>query len=82
MADTLNISLEAEQKGWLNNRRELGGYSSASDVVRALIRNEQEREQAALLKEFRDMESDGSNEPEPAAEVLRLVKQVKKARRA
>lgn len=81
MADTLNISLESEQKSWLNNRRELGGYSSASDVVRALIRTEQEREQAAILKEFRDMESDGSNEPEPEAAVLKRVKFVKKARR-
>lgn len=81
MADTLNISLEAEQKGWLNNRRELGGYSSASDVVRALIRTEQEREQAALLKEFRAMENDGSNDAEPAPAVLKLVQQVKKARR-
>ena len=81
MADTLNISLESEQKGWLNNRRELGGYSSASDVVRALIRTEQEREHAALLSEFREMESDGSNEPEPEAAVLNRVKLVKKARR-
>jgi antitoxin ParD1/3/4 len=82
MPSTLNISLEDEQKGWLNSRREAGGFSSFSDVVRNLIRNEQEREQQALLKEFRAMESDGSNEPEPAADVSRLVKQVKKSRRA
>lgn len=82
MATTLNISLEAEQKGWLNNRKELGGFSSASDVIRALIRTEQEREQAALLNEFRDMDNDGSNEAEPTSEVLKLVKHVKKARRA
>ena len=82
MASTLNISLEDEQKGWLSSKRETGGFSSFSDVIRALIRNEQEREQAALLKEFRDMESDGSNEPEPEGDVLKLVKKVKKARRA
>jgi antitoxin ParD1/3/4 len=82
MANTLNISLEAEQKSWLNTRKELGGYSSTSDVVRALIRTEQQREQAALLEQFKTMEHEGSNQPEPEADVLRLVKRVKKARRA
>jgi putative addiction module CopG family antidote len=81
MPITLNISLAEEQKGWLNSRREAGGFSSQSDVVRDLIRSEQEREKAALLKQFRQMEPDGSNEAEPA-EVLALVKKVKKARRA
>jgi antitoxin ParD1/3/4 len=81
MPITLNISLAEEQKGWLNSRREAGGFSSQSDVVRDLIRNEQEREKAALLKQFRQMEPDGSNEAEPA-EALAMVKKVKKARRA
>ena len=81
MPITLNISLAEEQKGWLNSRREAGGFSSQSDVVRDLIRSEQEREKTALLKQFRQMEPDGSNEAEPA-EVLAMVKKVKKARRA
>ena len=81
MPSTLNISLTEEQKGWLNARREAGGFASASDVVRDLIRNEQEQERAALLAEFRGLEPDGSHEAEPAT-VLDLVKQVKKARRA
>jgi putative addiction module CopG family antidote len=81
MPSTLNISLAEEQKGWLNSRREAGGFSSQSDVVRDLIRSEQEREKAALLKQFRQMEPDGSNEAEPA-EVLAMVKKVKKSRRA
>jgi antitoxin ParD1/3/4 len=81
MPITLNISLAEEQKGWLNSRREAGGFSSQSDVVRDLIRSEQEREKAALLKQFRQMEPDGSNEAEPA-EVLAMVKKVKRARRA
>jgi len=81
MPITLNISLAEEQKGWLNSRREAGGFSSQSDVVRDLIRSEQGREKAALLKQFRQMEPDGSNEAEPA-EVLAMVKKVKKARRA
>jgi hypothetical protein len=52
-----------------------------SDVVRDLIRSEQEREPAALLQQFRQMERDGSGDTEPAA-VLALVKKVKKTRRA
>ena len=79
MAITLNISLA--EKGWLNSRREAGGFSSQSDVVRDLIRSEQEREKQALLIQFRQMEQDGSNEVEPA-EVLKMVKQVKQVRRA
>jgi antitoxin ParD1/3/4 len=82
MPSTLNISLTDEQKGWLNSRREAGGYASTSDVVRDLIRSQQEAERQRLAQEFRDMEADGSNEPEPAAAVLARVKQIKKARRA
>ncbi len=82
MPVTLNISLSEEQKGWLNTRRETGGFSSSSDVVRALIREAQEREAKTLLAEFRELQKDGSDDPEPEAEVLRLVKQVKKSRRA
>ena len=81
MPITLNISLAEEQKGWLNSRREAGGFSSQSDVVRDLIRSEQERERDALLKQFREMEPDGSDAVEPAS-VLAMVKKVKKARRA
>lgn len=81
MPITLNISLTGEQKGWLNSRREAGGFSSQSDVVRDLIRSEQEREKALLLKQFRRMERDGSDETEPVG-VLAMVKKVKKARRA
>lgn len=82
MPTTLNISLEEEQRGWLDSRREAGGFSSASDVVRSLIREEQRREQERLANAFRQMDkADGSDEPEPEAEVLELVRQVKKERR-
>ena len=60
MANTLNISLSAEQKGWLNSRREAGGFASTSDVVRELIRNRQEKEQAELLERFQQLDGDGS----------------------
>jgi len=81
MPITLNISLAEEQKSWLNSRREAGGFSSQSDVVRDLIRSEQEREKAALLQQFREMEPEGGDAAEPAG-VLVMVKKVKKARRA
>jgi hypothetical protein len=51
-------------------------------VVRDLIRTEQEQEKQVLLNQFRKMAADGSNEAEPAAEILALVKKVKKGRRA
>lgn len=81
MPSTLNISLTDEQKGWLNSRREAGGYASASDVVRDLIRSQQEAERQRLAQQFRDMEADGSSEQEPAA-VLASVQRIKRARRA
>jgi antitoxin ParD1/3/4 len=82
MPSTLNISLTDEQKGWLNSRKEAGGFASTSDVVRDLIRTEQEQEKQILLNQFRKMEADGSNKAEPAAKILALVKKVKKGRRA
>ena len=82
MATTLNISVTEEQKSWLNSRRETGGFSSASDVVRELIRNRQDQEQAELRRQFAALDSaGGSNETEPAS-VLEIVRQVKKERRA
>jgi Arc/MetJ-type ribon-helix-helix transcriptional regulator len=82
MANTLNISLSKEQKDWLNSRRESRGFASTSDVVRDLIRDRQETERAELLKRFQQLDRDGSDEPEPVEAVLKIVKQVKKERRA
>ena len=77
----MNISVSEEQKVWLNSRRETGGFSSASDVVRGLIRDCQEQEQAELRRRFAEMDvADGSNSAEPAS-VLEIVRQVKKERR-
>ena len=82
MASTLNISVTDEQKSCLNSRRETGGFSSASDVVRELIRNRQEEERAELRRQFAELDAaDKSNDPEPPS-VLEIVRQVKKERRA
>ncbi len=82
MANTLNISLSEAQKGWLNSRREAGGFASTSDVVRDLIRSRQEKERAELWERFQQMEGDGAEGPEPAEAVVKIVKRVKKERRA
>ena len=82
MPITLNISLTEEQKSWLNSRRETGGFSSASDVVRELIRTRQEQEQGELRRQFAELDAaDGANESEPAS-VMEIVRRVKKERRA
>jgi Arc/MetJ-type ribon-helix-helix transcriptional regulator len=82
MANTLNISLSEEQKSWLNSRREAGGFASTSDVVRDLIRGRQEKERAELLERFQKLDADGSAGSEPTEAILKIVKQVKKERRA
>jgi Arc/MetJ-type ribon-helix-helix transcriptional regulator len=82
MANTLNISLSEEQKAWLMSRRGAGGFASMSDVVRELIRSRQEKEQTEVLQRFRQLDGDGAEEAEPIETVLKIVKRVKKERRA
>jgi antitoxin ParD1/3/4 len=82
MAITMNISVTEEQKAWLNSRRDTGGFSSASDVVRELIRTRQEQEQDELRRQFMELDNaDGSTGAMPAS-VLETIKRVKKERRA
>jgi putative addiction module CopG family antidote len=82
MANTLNISLSEEQKGWLNSRREAGGFASTSDVVRDLIRSRQEQEQGQLLERFQQLAGEGAEGAEPTEAVLKIVQRVKQERRA
>jgi Arc/MetJ-type ribon-helix-helix transcriptional regulator len=84
MPSTLNISLEEEQKTWLNSRRESGGFSSFSDVVRSLIREAQEREREKLFKAFSELSANSgfSVEPEPEEEILGIIREVRKEQRA
>jgi len=42
---TMNVSLPAPMKKWVEGQTEDGRYSNASDYVRDLIRRDQEREQ-------------------------------------
>lgn len=41
---TMNVSLPAAMKDWVEGRTETGRYSNSSDYVRDLIRRDQERE--------------------------------------
>jgi len=81
MPETLNISLAPGQLAWLKARKEQEGFATASDVVRDLIRRQQEMERAALGIAFEKLQGDGSPHPEPVAEIMKVVTRVKKERR-
>ena len=42
---TMNVSLPAQMKEWVEAQSETGKYSNSSDYVRDLIRRDQERQQ-------------------------------------
>src|SRR5437868_2456548 len=66
MATTLNISLSQDQAAWVKSRKEEGGFASASDVIRDLIRQERARTLAKLEAEFAKMDKqDGADGPAP-----------------
>jgi Arc/MetJ-type ribon-helix-helix transcriptional regulator len=81
MAETLNISLAPGQLAWLKARKQEEGFATASDVVRDLIRRQQEKERAALSAEFDQLKGDGAAGPEPVSAVMKVVRKVKKERR-
>ncbi len=78
---TLNVSIPPAQLAWLKSRKETGGFASASDVIRDLIRREQQAEASALEEEFRRLDASGSNEREPESSILALVRHAKQERR-
>ena len=52
---TMNVSLPAPMKDWVEDQAQTGRYSNASDYVRDLIRRDQERaEKIAHLKHLVD----------------------------
>jgi Arc/MetJ-type ribon-helix-helix transcriptional regulator len=81
MAETLNISLAPGQLAWVKARKEEEGFATASDVVRDLIRRQQEKERADLRAAFEMLKEDGAVGPEPVDEVMKVVTRVKKERR-
>ena len=81
MAETLNISLAPGKLAWLKVRKEEEGFTTASDVVRDLIRRQQEKERGDLRAEFEMLKADGAAGAEPVDEILKVVSRVKKERR-
>ena len=62
MAETLNISLAPGQLAWLKASKAEEGFATASDVVRDLIRRQQEKERADLHAEFEALQGAGGRE--------------------
>src|ERR1043165_1165304 len=77
MAETLNISLAPGQLAWLKARKEEEGFATASDVVRDLIRRQQEKERADLRAEFETLKADGAAGREPVEQIMKVVTRVK-----
>jgi putative addiction module CopG family antidote len=78
MATTLNISLSPEQASWVRARKHEGGYASASDVIRELIRHENEKESAQLQQDFNQMDrADGSDDAVPVEQIVGRVKKIR-----
>ena len=79
MVKTLNISLTPEQVAWINSRKTEGGFATASDVVRDMIREKQQAEWRRLEKQFEEMsERDAAPGPEPVDEIVGICRQVKR----
>jgi antitoxin ParD1/3/4 len=52
---TMNVSLPASMKDWVEAQTETGRYANASDYVRDLIRRDQERnDKVAAMQRFVD----------------------------
>lgn len=50
---TMNVSLPNQMKDWVEEKTRSGRYQTSSDLVRDLIRREQDREKAfAEMREF------------------------------
>lgn len=83
MAKTVTISLPPPQRAWLESRRDIGGYTSTSDVVQDLIRQAQEAEQERLRREFADLveASPGAAGAEPLGVVVQAARRTKRRHR-
>jgi antitoxin ParD1/3/4 len=53
---TMNISLPDQMKEWVERRAASGRYSNSSDVLRDLIREAQDREDAAIARLQREID--------------------------
>lgn len=68
---TMNVSLPAAMKEWVEEQTETGRYSNASDYVRDLIRRDQERtDKIATLQRLVDEAEDSGPSTKSMSEIL------------
>ena len=64
---TMNVSLPAAMKQWVEDQVQTGRYGNASDYVRDLVRRDQERAEArATLYRLLDEGAEGFSEEQTA----------------
>lgn len=61
---TMNVSMPAPMRAWIESRTVDGRYSNASDYVRDLIRKDQERQTAIATLQAAITEGVESGEPQ------------------
>ena len=74
---TMNVSLPAAMKEWVENQTQTGRYGNVSDYVRDLIRRDQERHEAITALQTAITEGVESGAPQafdPAAFKKRMHK--------
>jgi antitoxin ParD1/3/4 len=79
---TMNVSLPAPMKDWVEAQARTGRYSNASDYVRDLIRRDQER--ADKIAELQHLIAEGMASgisDRPIEEVLRVAREQAQATR-
>jgi len=81
---TMNVSLPDAMKRWVEAQAETGRYSNASDVVRDLIRREQERaEKIAHMQRLIDEARASGISTESMADIrARALSQIEKRHQA
>ncbi len=68
---TMNVSLPAAMKEWVEEQTETGRYSNASDYVRDLIRRDQERaDKISALQRLIDEAEDSGPSDKSMSEIL------------
>jgi antitoxin ParD1/3/4 len=72
---TMNVSLPAAMKEWVEEQAETGRYSNASDYVRDLIRRDQERaDKIAALQRLVDEAEESGPSAKSMSEILAVAR--------
>ena len=74
---SMNISLPAQMRDWVESRVETGDYASASDYVRDLIRKDREYrgKREALIQALIEGEESGISEPQDLDDFLKEMRE-------